>query len=92
MQKKEVEDLLKTSIPDELFEQALEYAKRKQEYIYNREHREVVLQHWYLVQLTKEYVISLSFSQFTMDLCELLRNMEKEPQVIDHETPTLTIL
>ena len=46
--------------------------------IYQREQREVVLQHWYLVKLTEEYVRSLAFSKFTMDLCSALRDMEKE--------------
>ena len=67
-----------TSIVAFAFEQALKYARHKQEYIYQREQREVVLQHWYLVKLTEEYVRSLAFSKFTMDLCSALRDMEKE--------------
>ncbi len=39
----------------------MKYARHKQEYIYQREHRQVVLQHWYLVKLTEEYVRSLAF-------------------------------
>lgn len=85
--KKEVEDLLDQEITDEEFSKALEYAKRKQEYIYSREHREVVMQPWYLAILTKEYVISLAFSKFTMDLCEMLNNIEKEHLVDDRSTP-----
>lgn len=78
VEKKEVEELLGCEITDEQFEEALKYARHKQEYIYQREHRQVVLQHWYLVKLTEEYVRSLAFSKFTMDLCSALRDMEKE--------------
>ena len=76
--KKEVEVLLGSSITDSMFQEALGCARRKQEYIYQREGREVVMQRWYLVKLVEEYVKSLAFSKFTMDLCEALRNMEKE--------------
>ncbi len=78
MEKKEVEELLGYSISDSQFEEALRCAERKQKYIYEREKRSVVLQHWYLVKLTEEYVRSLAFSKFTVDLCRELRNMEKE--------------
>lgn len=78
MEKREVEVLLKRKITDEQFEEALEYAKEKQRYIYEKDHREVVLQEWYLIQLTKECVISLSFSRYTMELCRRLRILEKE--------------
>lgn len=86
--KREVEELLGCAITDEQFNEALEYAKRKQEYIYNREQRAVVLQHWYLVKLTEEYVRSLAFSKFTMDLCSTLRDMEKEHSAICQSAPT----
>ena len=69
VEKREVEELLGCEITDEQFEEALKYARHKQE---------VVLQHWYLVKLTEEYVRSLAFSKFTMDLCSALRDMEKE--------------
>ena len=78
VKKTEVEELLGCKITDEQFNEALTYAKHKQEYIYQREHRQVVLQHWYLVKLTEEYVRSLAFSKFTMDLCRTLIDMEKE--------------
>lgn len=78
MEKKEVEELLGYSISDRQFEEALRCAERKQKYIYEREKRSVVLQHWYLVKLTEECVRSLAFSKFTVDLCRELRNMEKE--------------
>lgn len=76
--KKEVEDLLGCNITQEQFREALRHAEKKQEYIYGQERRLTVLQHWYLVKLTEEYVRSLSFSKETADLCGTLRNMEKE--------------
>ena len=45
VEKKEVEELLGCVITDEQFEEALKYASHKQEYIYQREHRQVALQH-----------------------------------------------
>lgn len=65
VEKREVEELLGCEITDEQFEQALKYARHKQKYIYQREQRKVVLQHWYLVKLTEEYVRNLAFSKFT---------------------------
>lgn len=76
--KKEVEALLKNEIEDSLFAQALSYAKLKQKYIFSIDQRLVVMQNWYLIQLTAEYTVSLSFSHFTMDVCKMLHNMEKE--------------
>lgn len=61
VEKREVEELLGCEITDEQFEEALKYARHKQEYIYQRERRQVVLQHWYLVKLTEEYVRNLAF-------------------------------
>ena len=55
---------------------------------YQREPRKVVMQHWYLVKLTEEYVRSLAFSKFTMDLCRTLRDMEKEHPITDRSAPT----
>lgn len=77
VEKREVEELLRCEITDEQFEEALKYAGHKQEYIYQREPRQAVLQHWYLVKLTEEYVRSIAFSKFTMDLCRK-HDMEKE--------------
>lgn len=88
--KNEVEELLGHQITDEQFREALVYAKRKQAYIYEQEQREVVLQRWYLVQLTKEYVINLAFSRLTTGLCRTLRDMEKECSVEDQNTLTHT--
>lgn len=81
VEKKEVEELLGCEITDEQFEEALKYARHKQEYIYQREHRQVVLQHWYLVKLTEEYVRSLAFSKFTMDLCRTLQDTKKTTSI-----------
>lgn len=88
VEKKEVEELLGCEITDEQFEEALKYARHKQEYIYQRERRQVVLQHWYLVKLTEEYVRSLAFSKITMDLCRTLQDMEKEHPIINQSAPT----
>lgn len=76
--KKEVEELLKVQITDHQFSNAYKCAVHKQQYIYQQEKRREVTEHWYLVELIKEYVISLAFQDFTMDLCRTLNNMEKE--------------
>lgn len=88
MKRQEVEELLGFAITDEQFREALDCARRKQEYIYQRERRLVVLQHWYLVRLVEEYVRSLAFSKFTMDLCRTLRDMEKEHSANCQSAPT----
>ncbi len=73
----EVEEILCCKISKKLFEEALRAAKKKQAYLYAQEHRPVILQHWYLVKLTEEYVRILDFAEWTKDLCGM-RNMEKE--------------
>lgn len=78
VKKEEVEQLLGCGITDGQFEAALEYAERMQGYIYETEHRPVVLQHWYLVKLTEEYVRILAFSKYTVDLCRIRRDMERK--------------
>lgn len=78
VKKKDVEDLLGCRITKDQFQEALKYAKNKQDYIYRQEKRTVVLQYWYLVKLAEEYVRILAFSEQTMDLCRMLQNMEKE--------------
>lgn len=88
VKKREVEELLGCMITDGQFNEALGYARKKQEYIYNRDHQAVVLQHWYLVKLTEEYVRSLALSEFTMDLCSTLHNMGKEHSVKNQSAPT----
>ena len=88
VKKEEIEQLIGCGITDEQFNEAFEYAKRKQDYIYKQECRPVVLTHWYLVKLTEEYVRSLAFSKFTMDLCRNLRDMEKERPVKKPKRPT----
>lgn len=85
--REEVEELLRCEITDEQFKEALRYAKQKQEYIYEREKRPIVLQHWYLAMLTEEYVRSFAFSNFTMDLCRIRNNMEKEHLFKEQGTP-----
>lgn len=88
VKKQEVEELLKCGITNEQFQEALEYARRKQEHIYRQEQRPVVLQHWYLVKLTEECVRSLAFSKFTTDLCRTLRETEKEHSADCQSAPT----
>lgn len=43
IEKSEVEELLGCEITDEQFDEALEYARHKQKYIYQRERRAVVI-------------------------------------------------
>ncbi len=86
--REEVEMLLGSSITDSMFGEALNYARHKQAYIYQRERREVVMQHWYLVKLTEEYARNLAFSKFTMDLCRETCNMEKERSENRHSQKT----
>ena len=88
VKKEEIEQLIGCGITDEQFNEAFEYAKRKRDYIYKQEYRLIVLKHWYLVKLTEEYVRSLAFSKFTMDLCRNLRDMEKERPVKKPKRPT----
>lgn len=76
--KDNVEIILKKSLTQNEFEEAFKLAKKKQNYIYIRDNNKTVLQNWYLVALTAEYVRSLAFQRFTMDLCERHENMEKE--------------
>lgn len=86
--KMQVEELLEYRITDVQFTEAMKLAEQKQKCIYQQENRESVLQHWYLVKLTEEYVRSLAFSKFTMDLCRALRDMEKEHSASCQSAPT----
>ncbi len=67
--KAKLEVVFGSSITDSMFEEALNCARKKQAYIYQREKREEVLQEWYLLELTKEYIKSITLSKFTLDLC-----------------------
>lgn len=86
--KMQVEELLEYRITDVQFTEAMKLAEQKQKCIYQQENRESVLQHWYLVKLTEEYVRSLALSKFTMDLCSTLHDMEKEHSVKNQSAPT----
>ena len=88
VKRQEVEELLGFGITDKQLREALECARRKQEYIYQLEKRLVVLQQWYLVKLTEEYVRSFACSEFTMDLCSALHDMEKEHSANCQSAPT----
>lgn len=92
VKKEEVEELLGCRITKSQFQEALKHAKNKQEYIYRQEKRQIILQHWYLVKLTEEYVRSLAFSKDTTDLCRMLRNMEKEHQTKSQSAHVETLL
>lgn len=93
VKKEEVQELLGFDITDEQFEAALTCAHRKQRYIYNCEARPVTLQRQYLVKLTEEYVRSLAFSHYTLDLCRIINSMEKEHPADARALPMrLTIL
>ena len=76
--KQEVEELLRHKITDGQFRQAYEYARHKQHYQYQQEHRKELLHHQYLVTLTAEYVRNLAFSRYTAKWCRELCDMEKE--------------
>lgn len=78
VQKREIEEKLGCAITDEHFMQALRDAKKKLQYIYERDGRAVVLERWYLVEVTAECARAIALSKFTMDLCRELYSMEKE--------------
>lgn len=78
LSKKNVEELLHEEITDEMYERALESAKRKQERLYQRYQTAYTLEEWYLLQLIKEAVVEQAFSDFTIALCTSLHDMEKE--------------
>ncbi len=54
--KTEVEERLERMITDKQFIEVFKYAKDKQDYICKQEHKVAVMQRWYLVKLTEEYV------------------------------------
>lgn len=78
VQKEEVEEYLGVNITDKQFEEAMESARIKQNYLYERYANPVMLQHWYLVKLVEEHVISHALTKLTMDLCDMHYNMKKE--------------
>lgn len=78
--KTELEAVIGNSITDSTFEEALNCARQKQAYIYQREKREEILQGWYLLELTKEYIKSITLSKFTLDLCVEVCKTKEECQ------------
>lgn len=68
--KREIEELLGTMVTEEQYQEALECAKNKQAYIFAATGRTVVLQSWYLLRLTEEYIRNLAFSQYTEKVCK----------------------
>ena len=88
VRKEEVEKLLGYEISEENFDEALGHAKRKQELLSKIDKRPVIMDHWYLVILIKEYVEICAFSRFTLERCKMLQDMEKERRTNQHGTPT----
>ena len=76
--KTELEAVIGSSITDSMFGEALNHARCKQAYIYQHSKRDEVLQRWYLLELIKEYVKSITFSRFTMDLCREVCKTKEE--------------
>lgn len=76
--REQVESLFGMAISDEEFERALGYAKRKQAHIFQLTGRKEVMEDWYLAKLTEEQARSNALSDFSMDLCRTLYEMEKE--------------
>ena len=87
VRKSEVEKILGYEISTGDFERALASAKRKQQRIYDREHRAEVLEQWYLVKLTEEIVRANALSLFTLEIGRTLYDMEKEHRLNEHGTP-----
>ena len=84
-----IESELNTALTDEQFEEAYEMAAMKQQFIFAREHRAVIMSLWYLEMLVMEYVRNLAFSHYTMDLCEVCGN-KKERSSEQTSTHTTT--
>lgn len=76
--KTRLETMLGSSITDSMFKEALNCARQKQAYIYQREKREEVLQGWYLLELTKEYIKSIALSKLTLELCKEACKIKEE--------------
>lgn len=68
--KTRLETMLGGNVTDSMFKEALNCARQKQAYIYQREKREEVLKSWYLLELIKEYIKSAALSKFTLELCK----------------------
>ncbi len=78
MYKNEVEQLLGCSIRSDIYNNAAEYAKRKQSLIFKKEGRKEVLTSDYLIKLIYESVKQIAFSELTFNLGKELYNIEKE--------------
>ena len=63
--REEVESWCGCAVDECLFESALEHARHKQRYLFKQTGRSVIMQHWYLVQLTAEYAGSLALMEYT---------------------------
>lgn len=88
IKKSDIEMILRYKISSDLFDKSLNSAKNKQTYLFKNSKDSAILQDWYLQQLVREYIISFSFQEFTLDLCRAFNNnMEKEHQTKSQGTP-----
>lgn len=87
-----IENELNTKLTDEQFEEAYEMAAMKQQFVFAREHRNVIMSIWYLEMLVLEYVRNLAFSHYTMDLCEVCGNKKSTYQTRQALTKPLHIV
>lgn len=63
--REEVESWCGCAVDERLFKTALEHARHKQTYLYEQTGRQVIMQHWYLIQLTAECACSLALTEYT---------------------------
>ena len=87
IQKNEVEQKIGFEVTDEQFETGLQYAKRKQELLLQAGKRHASGRS-YLLELAKEAVMGIAFSDYTVRAYAMLRDMEKERQFKEHGTPS----
>ena len=66
--REEVESWCGCAVDERLFKTALEHAAHKQRYLFKQTGRPVIMQHWYLVQLTAECASSLALTEYTKAL------------------------
>lgn len=85
VRKEDVERVMNCQISDEEFLLAVEQAKHKQKYLFDKEKRANIMEYHYLVMLAAEQVKSNALSRFT--LARAYRDMEKEHLFIERGTP-----
>lgn len=65
--REEVENWMNDTVSEQMFELALEHARYKQNYLYEQTGRQVIMQRWYLIQLTAECACSLALTEYTQE-------------------------